>query len=383
MSDLQKIKLSQILSSCQFWMVTFVLYMTTRGLSLEETFKLLSIFSIAIVVLEYPTGVLADHFSHRLSAISGYLLYSISFLFLSFSGGFYYYACALVFGAIAASLISGSDTSFLHYSSIDFKKDSSDVQMYSIGMSVVAISIGGYLSSFDLRIPFYLSSFFFMIAAIILASTSRQKKDNFKGNIFARSLEGLKHTRDNTLLLHLMILSAFLGAFFLSFKWFYNPLFVSLNIGVAYWGFIIGFTTLLIAIGTYFYKRFSNNKNIIIPFILVIMATFFIGFTKFISVSLIALLFSQFIRGYIDNQLNVELNGAIAISSRASILSLKSLLVRLFSSLYIFGAGVILQRTSFFILMALTAAILLVFCVIPLFKIIKLRKGLAFESGAI
>jgi MFS family permease len=356
--------------------------MTTQGLSLEETFKLLSIFSITIVLLEYPTGVLGDHFSHRLSTIIGYLLYSISFLLLSFSGGFYYYAFALVFGALAASLVSGSDTSFLHYLSDNFKKDSSDVHMYSIGMSVVSISIGGYLSSFDLRIPFYLSSFFFLVAALILISTSRQKKDNFTGNIFARSLEGLKHTRDNALLLHLMILSALLGAFFLSFKWFYNPLFISLNIDVAYWGLIIGFTTFLIAVGTYFYKK-QSNRNIVMPFILIIMATFFIGFTEFASISLVALIFSQFIRGYIDNQLNVELNSAIAISSRASILSLKSLLVRLFSSLYIFGAGYILQGSSFFILMTLTAGALFIFCIIPIFKIVKLRKRLSFKSAVI
>lgn len=363
-------------------MVTFVLYMTTQGLSLEETFKLLSIFSITIVLLEYPTGVLGDHFSHRLSTIIGYMLYSISFLLISFPGGFYYYAFALVFGALAASLVSGSDSSFLHYSSNDFRKDSSDVQMYSTGMSVVSISIGGYLSSFDLRIPFYLSSFFFLIAALILISTSRQKKDDFEGNIFARSLEGLKHTRDNILLRHLMILSALLGAFFLTFKWFYNPLFVSLNINVEYWGFIIGFTTFLIAIGTYFYKK-HLSRNIVIPFLLIITATFFIGFTNFASISLLALIFSQFIRGYIDNQLNVELNSAITISSRASILSLKSLMVRLFSSLYIFGAGFILQGSSFFILMTLTAGILFILCVIPIFKIVKLRKNLTFKRATI
>ena len=248
--------------------------------------------------------------------------------------------------------------------------------MYSIGMSVASISIGGYLSSFDLRIPFYLSSFFFLVAAIILISTSGQKKDDYTGNIFARSLEGLKHTRDNALLRHLMFLSATLGAFFLSFKWFYNPLFMSLNIDVAYWGFIIGFTTFLIAVGTYFYKRHSN-KNIILPFLLIILATFFIGFTKFAGISLMALVFSQLIRGYIDNQLNVELNSAISISSRASILSLKSLVVRLFSSLYIFGAGFILQRDSFFVLMTLTSVILLILCAIPIFRIMKLKKSFA------
>jgi len=379
MSDLQKIKLSQIISSSQFWMVTFVLYMTTQGLSLEETFKLISIFSITIVLLEYPTGVLGDHFSHRLSVIAGYLLYSISFLLISFPGGFYYYAFALIFGALAASLVSGSDTSFLHYSSTDFKKDSSDVQMYSIGMSVFSISIGGYLSSFDLRIPFYLSSFFFLISALVLLSTSSQKKDSFVGNIFARSLEGLKHMRDNVLLRHLMIISALLGAFFISFKWFYNSLFISLNIDVVYWGFIIGFTTFIIAIGTYLYKKHSS-RNIIIPFLLIIIVTFFIGFTKFASISLIALIFSQFIRGYIDNQLNVELNNAISTSSRASILSLKSLMVRLFSSLYILGAGFILQGSSFFILMTLTAGVLFVLCIVPIFKIIKLRKDSIFKK---
>jgi MFS family permease len=374
MSDLSKIKISQVISSCQFWMVTFVLYMTTlRGFSLEQTFQLLGIFSISIVILEYPTGVMGDHFSHRLSNILGYFLYAIGFFLLSFPGSFYFYAFALFFGALAAALVSGSDTSFLHYASSNFKKDSSDVQMYSIAMSVFSISVGGYFSSFDLRIPFYLTSFFFFVAALILLSISRQKKDNFTGNIFARSLEGIRHTRENKLLSHIMILSALLGAFFLSFKWFYNPLFIDLKINLVYWGLIISFTTFLIAVGTYFYKR-SKSDNIAIPFLLIIGATFFIGFTKFATISIAALIISQFVRGYIDNQLNVELNNAISISSRASILSLKSLLVRLFSSLYIFGAGLVLERTSFFILMTLTAGMLLITCTVPIMQIITIRK---------
>lgn len=379
MSDLQKVKLSQIISSSQFWMVTFVLYLTTQGLSLEDTYKLLSIFSITIVILEYPTGVLGDHFSHRLSTIFGYLLCSISFFLISFPGGFYYYAITLILTALASALISGSDTSFLHYSSRDFKKDFSEVRMYAIGMSVFSISIGGYLSSFDLRIPFYLSSFFFFIAALLLISTSRQKKDGFAGNIFARSLEGLKHTRDNKLLLNLMVVSAVLGAFFLSFKWFYNPLLIELKIDLIYWGFIIGFTTSLIAVGTYFYKKIST-KNVIWPFILIILATFLIGFTNFLAISIGALVISQFIRGYMDNQLNVELNNAISISSRASIISLKSLLVRLFSSIYIFGAGFTLEKTSFLVMMSLTAGIILLSCLIPIIKIINIKKNSSLAS---
>lgn len=375
MSDLGKIKLSKIISSCSFWMVIFVLYMTTiQGFSLGETYSLLGLFSIAIVLFEYPTGVIGDHFSHKWSVILGYLLYSGAALAASFSGGFSYYAVVLFFTALAISLLSGSDTAFLHYASKNFKKDSSEVRIYSIGMSVISISVGVFLFSINPSAPFYVTALFLFVSAMILLTTKNQKRDSFSGNIFARSSEGLRHVNDNKILFHTIIVSSVFGAFFLSFKWFYNPLLIDLGVEVVHWGWIISSITLLIAVGTYLYKK-SLSENLFLPFFLIILTTFLIGFTNFFAISMIALVASQFIRGYIDTQLEVRLNDAISISSRASILSLKSLLVRLFSALYIFGVGFILEKTSFLVLMSMTAFLLFSFCIVSVMKIISRKKG--------
>lgn len=375
MSDLRKIQLAQILTAGQLWMVTIVLYFTMlRKLSSQEVYSLLSIFSFAMVLLEYPTGVIGDHFSHRNSILLGYVICALGLFLFAFPGNWYYYLIPALLFALGTSLTSGSDTAFLHATSKDFIKDSSNLQTISLIVSVITVSIGGYLSSYDLRIPFYLTAFLFLSAAGLIFFTKKQPKDNFQGNIFARSTGGIKYVWKNNLLFHLIIVSATIGSFFLSFKWFYNPLFLELHIPVSYWGFIIGFAVLLIALGNHLYRKFST-KNFLLPFLGVILTTFCIGLTSWGALALGALLLSQLIRGYIDNQFNIHINETIAISSRASILSLRSLFVRLFSALYIFGAGFILEKTSFFILMSLTSGILLLFCAFSLAKIIRIRKN--------
>lgn len=376
MTNLQKIKLAQIIGSAQFWTVTFVLYMTTQGLSIEQTYLLLSIFSILVVVLEYPTGVIGDHFSHRLSITLGYFAFAIVFFLLSFPGSFAYYLTALIFGALGTSLISGSDTALLHSISKDFKKDSSDVRMYSIIVAAISLFLGGYLASIDLRLPIYCSIITSFIPGLLILSMKKiPRTDDFDGNIFKRSLEGLRHVRDNTILFHLMILSSIFGAFFLSFKWFYNPLFMELHIPVSSWGLIVGFATILIALGTYIYKRLSHAENITTPIGIFIGLICLVGVTMSPTLSLIALVSSQLLRGYISSLFDVELNNAITgTTSRASILSLKSLFVRLFSSMYIFGAGFVLGKSSFLVLMVLTATLLLTLTVIPILKITSLKK---------
>lgn len=375
MTDLQKTKLSQVLVAGQFWMVTLVLYFTNeRGFSLSEIYTLLTIFSIAIIALEYPTGIFGDHFSHRNSLILGNLFSSVGLLLFTLPGGWHYYLIPLCVFAIGTALTSGSDTAFLHHTSSDFIRDYADVRIYSLITSAITITLGGYLASFDLKIPFYATSLFCCIAMLLLISTKKQNKDSFSGNMFARGAEGLSHVWNNRILFHLMFVSGIIGAFFLSFKWFYNPLLLEIRIPVSSWGLIIALAILLIALGTHLYKKYSS-RNILFSFLVLLVVLFCIGFTELGVFTLSALLLSQLIRGYLDSQLNIEINGAISVHARAGILSLQSLLVRLFSSIYIFGAGFILQKTSFFVLMTITAGLLLLSCLPSILRIAHIHKS--------
>lgn len=369
MSDLTKIKISRIFTSCTFWIATIVLYLQSRGLSLDEIYKIISFYSICVVILEYPTGVIGDYFSHKLSVFGGYLISGIGLFLLGFKGSFMYYAFTMFIGALGVSLTSGSDTALLHKVSRNFKKDLSEIKSLSIIFTVIAISLGGLVGKFNSGIPIFLTAIVFLAASpFILFIRGDNRSDNNVGNIFSKASEGLKLTLKDIPLSTLVFFSGIVMAFYLSFKWFYNPLFEQLQIDASLWGVLISLLTLLTALGT---KIFGSNKNINFGYVLIsVIATMtLVGFTQLIPVSILGLLSLFILRGVIETQLEVILNKEITDSVRASVLSLKNLIARLTSSLYLLGAGAILAKSSFLILMLLTVVFIAIGGVLTLFAL--------------
>ncbi|EKE20678.1 MAG: hypothetical protein ACD_7C00505G0005 [uncultured bacterium] len=373
MQNVTKIKIALVLGVCQFWLTSFVLYLNTKGISLEQTYFLLSFYSILIVVFEYPTGVIGDFFSHKASIIIGFLLYSFSLFLFSFSGSIYYYGLILTITALGASLVSGSDIALLHKASKNFKKDLSQVKFYSFIMAAVAISTGGFLSTLDLKYPLYASAFAFLLGSLFLIFSKNYKNERIAGNIFATATLGFRYAIANKELFNLIKISSLLGAFFISLKWFYNPLFIKLNIPLDYWGIIIAAAGILIAIGVWVFNKFPE-KNITVIFFILILSIFSIGITSIVALPIVAIFLNQLLRGYIETQLDVKINKAIKKSIRASVLSLKNIIIKVESSAMIFFFGIIIQRNSFLVMMSIFAIGIFILGIYPILKIKKLQS---------
>lgn len=145
-------------------------------------------------------------------------------------------------------------------------------------------------------------------------------------------------------------------------------MFLELKIPLNYWGIIIAIAGVLIAGGVWIFKKFPN-KNITFIFILLIFSIFLIGITNITALPILGIFLNQSLRGYIDTQLDININHVIKKSVRASVLSLKSLLVRLESSVIIFLFGVILERSSFYILMSFFAVAIFILGFYPISKV--------------
>ncbi|NTW46507.1 MAG: hypothetical protein HGB18_05740, partial [Candidatus Moranbacteria bacterium] len=74
MTDARKMMFVKVLYSSRFWIPTFVLYLNSRGIETSQVLSLLGAYYVATIALEYPTGVVGDVFSHRMSIILGYVL---------------------------------------------------------------------------------------------------------------------------------------------------------------------------------------------------------------------------------------------------------------------------------------------------------------------
>jgi MFS family permease len=371
MTDLTKVKFAKILFSARFWVATMVLYLTSRDISTAHVFQLIGFYYVMSVLLEYPTGVIGDYYSHRISVFSGYLILAMSYILLSFSGSILFYGLTLFLLALGGSLVSGSDNALLHTVSKDFKKDFAQVKSYGIVVTFLAVSIGGFVSAIDLRIPLYLTAIFLVIASFVVISTKirvRGKTEN--NNLIGVGIEGLRYSVSNKQLLNIMVVSALIGAFFFSFKWLYNPLFLSLELNVASWGVLAGIATLLIALGVRIYGKYSKS-NVIIATLILLVSILSIGITSMPIIALAGMFVSHLMRGYFETKLMVDMNAVITKSVRSSVLSLNSLLIRAGATAFMFTGGIILDKFSMMVLMATSVA---VFLIIGLYSLIKIRK---------
>ncbi len=149
MTKLTKIKTAKILSSGIFWISIVISYLKFKSIPTDQAYFLISLYSISVVILEYPTGVIGDTISHALSYKLGLLIISLSYLGLSLPGTFTSYAILMITAALGVSLISGSDDALLFSNSKSFEKDYSQVKTYSIILSVIAISFGAWIYNYN------------------------------------------------------------------------------------------------------------------------------------------------------------------------------------------------------------------------------------------
>ncbi|MFA4817121.1 MAG: hypothetical protein WC608_00155 [Parcubacteria group bacterium] len=375
--------MARILFSARFWVATMVLYLTSRDISTAHVFQLIGFYYAMSVLLEYPTGVIGDYYSHRISVFWGYIILAASYVLLSFSGGISFYGLTLSLLALGGALVSGSDNALLHAVSGDFQKDYAQVKVYGIVVTFAAVSIGGFVSVVDLKIPLYLTAIFLILASLTVITTKIRVRGKTEGNnLIGVGIEGLKYLITNKQLLNIIIVSALIGAFFFSFKWLYNPLFLTLGLPVASWGVLAGVATLLIAVGVKFYERFSKLNIVIMAFTLMVFIVA-IGVTGMPLIALAGMFASHLMRGYFETKLIVDMNAVITKSVRSSVLSLNSLLIRVGAMAFMFVGGVVLDKFSMMILMITSVVIFLVIGTYPLIRIMKLefrqfQKPLAF-----
>ncbi len=342
-----------------FWLPIAVSYFEFRNLTGAEGLQIISVYSLMIVLLEYPTGVIGDYYSHKFSVLAGFLSTALGFILLSLNGTYFYYLFSTVFVAIGLSLISGSDTALLHSVSSNFKNDYARFNYQSLLWTIVTTAIGSPLASIYMPLPYILTGVMFIISFLILFSIQVEKLASNSGNIFQKGMEGFSYVKNHSYVRSLIGVGVLIGTFTISLKWFYNPLFDVLQIPLHYWGILVSVSMLLIAVGTKLYERRSERININVTFSLFSLAIILIGITQSAILTLIGIFSVNTIRGYLQTQIDVYLNEHLNTSVRASVLSLKSLLVRLFSSGYIFISSGVIRNNQYFAFFGMTAMVIL------------------------
>ncbi len=163
----------------------YLLFFESKGLSINEISILLAIWSAAAVILEIPTGVLADHWNRRNMLVIGGILKAFCYIMWIIGDSFHLFAIGFVFWGIGGAFQSGSEEALLYDTlKVQEKEDCFDEILgkgrFLSGISNILASLfGGYIGArFGFEKALYLSVLSSLLAALI--STKIQEINLYK-----------------------------------------------------------------------------------------------------------------------------------------------------------------------------------------------------------
>ena len=365
-------------------MPVIVLFFQEHKLSLTEIMILQAIYSLTVAIFEIPSGYLADLFGRKKSIVVSTIFCFIGYFFFSSYSGFYTFAFAQILVGIGGSLMSGSDSALLYDTLLEIGKKNNYTKIegktYAIGnfSEAIAAILGGFLAVGSIYLPIYLQTTVLFLS-IPIALSLREPSINKQKKI-ARSyltfISVIKSTIfKNSKLRWLIIYSSSMGVATLSMAWFAQPFFKEINIPLAYFGILWASLNVSTGITSYnahkIYKK-QKGYNILIYISLVTIISFFsLGFNNSIY-GLFFILIIYLLRGFITPILRNEINIHITSERRATVLSIRSFIIRISFAICAPILGYIAENLSLaisFYFLAIIIGIASLFSSIKLYKL--------------
>ena len=361
-------------------MPIIVIFFQDHGLSLAQIMQLQAAYSLSVAIFEIPSGYIADLFGRKKTIVLSTLFSFVGFLIFSFFSGFNEFVIAEICVGIGGSLMSGSDTALLYDTLIEENKQKTYTRVegknYAIGNFSESIAgiVGGLLAVNHLYLPVYLQTiilFFSIPISLSLIEPKANKKlalsfQSIKNVLYFSLIKNLK-------LKWLIIFSSFMGVATLSIAWLAQPFFQEINIPILYFGLLWALLNLTAGISSFNSHKFSSNSNIFKYSIIMIVSFILLSLYQSL-VGLIFIFIIYAIRGLVTPLLKNLININISSEKRATILSIRSFIIRIsFATIAPFLGFIADKKSLQYSFFILTVIIIITLC-LSCFKLYKLDK---------
>jgi MFS family permease len=318
------------------------LFYKENGLDLTDLFVIQSIYSITVAAIEIPSGYVGDALGRKNSMVIGTFFGVIGMIIYAFSFGFNGFLCAALSLGIGQSFISGSDTALMYDSLLEIgrRKDFIKLEGRTISMGNFAEAFAGFVGAYFLsqdtfRTPFYYQigiALIGFITAILLVEPSMAKLNEGKTKPWKnmKKILGFALVENSALRLYILYSSIF-GAATLTMAWFVQPLLDHLSIAGKYNGIIMGVLNLAVALTAFYAHRVENqiHRKVMLTGILILLSGsyFVISYNLYWWILIVVLVF-YFTRGIATPVLRDYLNRLTPSEMRATVMSIRSFIVR-------------------------------------------------------
>lgn len=317
------------------------LFYTDNGLDDFDIYVLQAVYSLSVAVLEIPSGYMADVIGRKQTLVIGSLLGTLGYGIYSFSSGFYGFLCAEMILGLGGSFISGSDSAMLYESLAVMKKKELyfrlEGRVTSLGhfAETIAALCGGFIAvSLSYRAVYISQTAIAALAipaAMYLLEPPRDRHISQPGwgHILTVCKESLVH---NKRLSSTLLFSSLIGTCTLCMAWTSQVYFVNMGLTektiTPLW-ILLNLTVAVVA-------AFASNvvgkigRPLAILIIMIVIPGGFILLGVFSLMPALMVLFVFYaIRGYATPLLKDLVNHYCASETRATVLSLRSMIIRL------------------------------------------------------
>lgn len=322
------------------YMPIVVLFFESNGLQMKDIMVLQAIYSVMIVVLEIPSGYMADVWGRRNTILTGAIMGVVGFMIYGVSYGFMGFLVAQIVLGIGQSLVSGADSAMLYDSLLENGREKMysryEGRITSLGnlAEAAAALLSILLVTVSLRTPYY-GQIIVACIAIPAALTLREPVQH-KQLVNRDFREILDISRfavfGNKLLRRNILYSAFTGCATLTMAWFAQKFFEFSGIDKLWFGLLWAALNITVAISSFFAYRvemiLGPRRTIILISLAIPLAYIGLSFSGLITGLIILFLF-HLVRGYATPVLKDYINRVTSSEIRATVLSVRNFVIRI------------------------------------------------------
>ena len=320
-------------------MPIIVLFYEEHRLGLQDVFILKSVYSVAAVALEVPSGYLADVWGRKRCIVAGCVLFFGGYLCYSLTSTFAAFLVAEILLGIGQTMINGADSALLYDTTVHHGRENlylryeGRITMIGNFAEAVAGIFGGLLAVYSLRYPFYaqtLVAFVGIPAAMALREYAPANKVQSPWEEILRILKYSLVT--NKKLCCNIMYSGIIGAATLTMAWFVQPVLMQLETPTEWYGIIWTVLNLTVGVAALYSDRveqlFGMNKMNIL--ILSVIAGGYVALAYNLTYAGLGILLLFYIfRGFATPILKGYINQMTFSEMRATVLSIRNFVIRL------------------------------------------------------
>ena len=355
-----------------------------KGLSLSQILIIQSAYSIAIVLFEFPSGLLADNYSRKNLYSLSKLFLIIMFLIVLFSNQFYLIFAAWFCYGIAAALDSGTLDAYiinqlkLAHREAELRKFLALSNRLEIVGLLLGSSLGGILYHF-IGINIYVLGTVFLVASTLISFfffKETTKSDSLQAShvmvLKKQITDSFKELRKQPRLSLILIFDFLTQIFFQTHFQLWQSFFLGKGIDSQYFPFFY-ITFQVITLFSYSInidgvKKYAGVLKFS-PLIVFLPLTFFL---RKIEIFLTAYFIFVFVFYVIEFILNYQFNKMVSVENISSLISFKSTVSRIGSVLLLCILSFMVKQMSVSAVMAINFMLSLV--LLAVLSVIIMKK---------